>query len=98
MGSKHRNVTCKMLDTGAVLPSESCNLAFKPKDTEKCNPGPCTVTWLASDWSEVGVTIFAKPFYFLVFLKGKIKLPVMNSKLVVTGYLVVNVQKRFFQG
>ena len=53
MGSRRREVTCKTVDTKLVLPSESCNLALKPKETEKCNPGPCTVMWLASNWSEV---------------------------------------------
>ena len=54
IGSKRRNVTCQNIDTEEVLQPESCSLAFKPKDEEKCNPGPCTVTWMASDWSEVG--------------------------------------------
>ncbi|XP_058965493.2 papilin isoform X2 [Pocillopora verrucosa] len=52
MGNKYRNVTCEAFETGAILPQESCDLASKPKETEKCNPGPCTVTWLASNWSE----------------------------------------------
>ena len=53
LGMRRRDVTCKTLETNLVLPLESCNLAQKPKETEKCNPGPCTVTWLASNWSEV---------------------------------------------
>ena len=54
LGTRSREVTCKTLETKLVLPLGSCNLALKPKETEKCNPGPCTVTWLASNWSEVG--------------------------------------------
>ena len=54
LGTRSREVTCKSLETKLVLPLESCNLALKPKEIEKCNPGPCTVTWLASNWSEVG--------------------------------------------
>ena len=50
-----RMVYCVAFETGAILPQESCDLASKPKETEKCNPGPCTVTWLASNWSEVGL-------------------------------------------
>ena len=54
LGTRSREVTCKTPEAKLVLPLESCNLALKPKETEKCNPGPCTVTWLASNWSEVG--------------------------------------------
>ncbi|XP_073248460.1 papilin-like isoform X2 [Porites lutea] len=52
VGSKHRNLTCQLLDTRQVFEPESCNPNRKPKETESCNPGPCTVAWMATEWSE----------------------------------------------
>lgn len=69
LGMRRRDVTCKTLETNLVLPLESCNLAQKPKETEKCNPGPCTVTWLASNWSEVGFPDCVLIYYIQTNLK-----------------------------
>lgn len=52
LGFKHRNVTCQTIDTKKILTSESCKLALKPKEKMQCNPGPCSVAWIASNWSE----------------------------------------------
>jgi len=52
LGFKNRSVTCQTLDTKEILLPESCNLVFKPKTKMQCNPGPCSVTWMASNWSE----------------------------------------------
>lgn len=54
-----RQVRCRQASSSTnsndniYLADDSCDVTNKPTTTSRCNPGPCTVKWIASDWSLV---------------------------------------------
>ena len=93
LGSKRRKVTCQALDTEEILDPENCNPAGKPKEKEKCNPGPCTVRWMATDWSEVRLKfsrciVIVLPFSCLRYERRAALTTYSNAVTQVNNFLV----------
>jgi len=62
-GTRIRSVVCRN-GHGMEIAANNCNLLIRPKEEEKCIGKMCTYKWIASDWSNVCVTL-------IQFLKTK---------------------------